>query len=215
MIKGLLSGFVILFLAIAMIMFAYGKKTIADMSSAKTDAYVDETVENPALVQKNWIDYTPITKKFHAKFPTLPQHATDKSLDAKTKQPKQYEMYISENHGKVFMISVISFLTSDKVDDEESTLKNIIDDMVAAKPDNKLEKIQFGTYEGLKDANFTIVNDAYTVLGRAFIDKNQLYVLTILSKTAEESKNEFNYFAQSFKLKNNEPENLVPFPIEK
>jgi len=112
------------------------------MTSNSTENYVDKTLENPSV--NHWIPYDPPSKKFSSKFPSPPQHATDRSLDAKTKEPKQYEMYISENNGKVFMISVISFLKGDKSLEGESVLKAVVDDMVASNPGNKLDKIQFG-----------------------------------------------------------------------
>lgn len=113
------------------------------------------------------------------------------------------------------MISVISFLNVDKMKSDQSVLKNVIDDMVSSNPGNKLEKIQYGTYEDHKDADFLITNKSYAISGRAFVDGNQLYVLSSLSKTPEESKSEFDYFLRSFKLTNNIPSNTVPFPIEK
>ena len=124
-------------------------------------------------------------------------------------------MYISESNGKVFMISVIAFLNKDKVKNEETILKGIVDDMVSSNPGNKLEKIQYGNLDGHKTADFLISNTAYAITGKAFIDGNQLYVLSTLSKTPEEAKSEFDYFVKSFKLMNNEQANLVPFPIEK
>lgn len=212
MFKGFLVGFILVVLLIALLLYVYGKNVLTNIASPKTDAYVESTL---VPSHDTWIQYTPLSKKFDSKFPATPQHATDRLIDEKTKELKQYEMFISESNGKVFMISVISFLNDDKVKDEETTLKNIIDDMVAAKSGNKLEKIQYGMYEGHKDAEFLITNNAYALTGIAFIDKNQLYVLTSLSSSPKESKNEFDYFVKSFKLNSNEPSNIAPFPIEK
>lgn len=202
MFKGFLTGFIIAVLAIALILYVYGRKSMSDMSSAKTDAFVESTTETSSI--KNWIDYTPLSKKFTAKFPSSPQRALDRAIDAKTKEEKQYEMYISESSGNVFMISVISFLNTDKIKVEKTILKDIVDKMVTSNPGNTLEKIQYGTYQGRNDADFVITNKAYTITGRAFVDRNQLYVLSTLSKTTTESKNEFDYFINSF--------NLVPVP---
>lgn len=211
MFKGFLTGFIVVVLAIAVILYAYGRKTLSNMSTAKTEAYVEST-ETPSF--GNWSEYTPPTKKFTAKFPSSPQHATDKATDAKTKELKQYEMYISESEGKVFMISVISFLNADKAKkDEKAVLKSIVDDMVSSNSSNKLEKLQYGTFEGLNDVDFVIVNKSYAVVGRAFVDENQLYVLSALTKTPEESKREFNYFINSFKLTGHEPANTTLMPL--
>lgn len=208
MLRGFLTGFIIIVLAIAFIMYAYGKRTLSNMTTAETETYVEDTTETTALT--DWQTYTPPSKKFTVKFPTDPQHALDRSTDEKTRELKQYEMYISEREGEVFMISVISFLDTDKVKDEESTLKNIIDTMVSANPGNKLENIQYGAFEGHKDVDFEITNSSYAISGRAFIDANQLYVVSVLTKSASESKKEFDQFIRSFKLLKNEPTPQIP-----
>lgn len=202
MFKGFLTGFIVIVFVIALLLYAYGKKTISNMSTAKTDAFVESTTTTSAI--KDWVDYTPPNKKFTSKFPSIPQQALDRSVDVKTKEPKQYEMYVSESGGNIFMISVISFLNADKAKDQEAILRNIINDMVSSNPGNKLEKIEYGSYNGLKDADFVISNKAYAITGRAFVDANQLYVLSALSKTPTESKNEFDYFIKSFNLKSGE-----------
>lgn len=209
MFKGFLTGFIIVVLAIAFILYAYGKRTLSDLSSPQTNAYVENTTIPPST---KWMDYVPPSKKFRAKFPSAPQHALDRSTDTKTKELKEYEMYISENNGKVFMIGVISFLHSSGVEDAEATLKSTVDNMVSSNPGNKLEKIQFGAYEGLKSADFVINNNSYAITGKAFIDRNQLYVISVLSKTPTESKNEFDYFIKSFKLSGSEPSQGSPAP---
>lgn len=212
MFKGFLTAFIIVILLMGLLLYAYGKKMMSNMTGAKTEAYVDRTTEVSSI--NHWVDYTPPSKKFSAKFPTSPQHATDRLTDTKTKEHKHYEMFISESNGKVFMISVISFINTDQLKDEEAILKSIIDDMVSSNPSNKLENIQYGSYQGLKDADFLITNNSYAITGLAFINKNQLYVISSLSKTPTETKNDFEYFVKSFNL-NKESLEKESHPIEK
>lgn len=213
MFRGLLTAFIVFAIATALILYAYGRKTVNHLSTVQTDEYVDLTTISPAaaeaILMKNWIDYVPPSKKFSAKFPISPQHGTDRYKDSKTNEVKQYEMYISESNNKVFMISVIAFLNKESVQDEELILRNTINDMISSNPGNKLEKMQFGSHDDKKTADFMIDNDAYTITGRAFINGNHLYVLSTLSKTPEEAKTEFEYFVKSFKLMLNEPKNLT------
>lgn len=207
MFKGFLTWFIFIVLAIAFLLYIYGEKMLSNMTSATTEAYVDDSIKsNPAF--QNWVDYNPPSKKFTSKFPSSPQHATDKALDSKTKEHKQYEMYISESNGRVFMISVISFLSHDKSNDGENVLKSIVDSMVSSNPGNKLEKIQIGSYQGKKDMDFLITNPSYAISGRALFADNQVYVLSVLSKTVEESKSDFDYFTKSFKINSELPEAL-------
>ena len=63
MFRGFLTAFIIIVLAIAFILYGYGKKTMTNMSSEKTDAFVDSTTVSPnaaaATLMKNWVDYAP------------------------------------------------------------------------------------------------------------------------------------------------------------
>lgn len=96
MFKGFLTGFIIIVFIIAIILYVYGRKTISGMSTPKTDAYVENTTDTSPSPVKGWVEYIPPSKKFNAKFPSSPQNATDRSTDVRTKELKQYEMYISE-----------------------------------------------------------------------------------------------------------------------
>lgn len=209
MLKGFLSSFIIIVLIIAGILYIYGRKTLTDINTEASNQ-VENTkaadIEPKAMQQ--WMDYAPPSKKFSAKFPSLPQHAIDRSTDSKTQEPKQYDMYISEAYGKVYMIGVISFLKKEKKD-EEAILKSTVEDMVSSNPSNKLEKIQYDKLDGHKMASFLISNNSYSIQGRAFMDKNELYVLSSITKNPNESQKDFEYFVSSFKL-NAEPPTLIP-----
>lgn len=204
MFRGFVTGFIVLVLLIAFILYIYGQKTLSTIFSASQISAPGNTQVLDSSI-KNWTDYTPPSKKFNAKFPSSPQHATDRSIDSGTLEPKEYEMYISESEGNVFMISVISFPKKNKLKNEEILLKSIVDDMVASNPNNKLEKIENGLSNDRKNVTFVITNTSYAITGQAFIDSNQLYVLSVLSKTQEDSKKQFDYFVKSFKLQNKSP----------
>ena len=66
-------------------------------------------------------------------------------------------------------------------------------------------KIQFGTYEGHKKADFLITDTSYSLRGLAFVNGNQLYILSTISKSPTESKDEFDYFVKSFTLTSEKP----------
>jgi hypothetical protein len=210
MFKGFLVGFLIAVALLALILYVYGRKTMTDMSAPNTNTIVAQ-----AIPQINWVPFTSPTKKFEAKFPSIPQHAIDRLIDPKTNESKEYEMYISETGGKVFMISIISYPKLDKIKDEEATLRKIIDDMVSSSKNNKLQNIQFGTYEGHKKADFLITDTAYALQGLAFVSGNQLYVISNISKSPTESKNEFDYFVKSFNLKSDQSVNKAQVPAAK
>nr|WP_166157443.1 hypothetical protein [Neochlamydia sp. AcF84]NGY95657.1 hypothetical protein [Neochlamydia sp. AcF84] len=213
MFKSFLVGSIIISLIGAFTLYGYGKNTVDHMFLASKNSYNENSsVSEPIL--EGWIDYIPASKSFISKFPTLPQHATDRALDSKTKESKQYEMYVSENNDHVFMISVISFLDVNKIRDGEKVLKKVVDDMVVSNPGNRLEKFQQGSLEDIKNVEFLITNESYTIKGHAFLAKNKLYVLSVLSKSVAEPSAEFEYFFKSFKINNDNSSNLLSFSMK-
>jgi hypothetical protein len=210
MFKSFLVGSIIVSLIGAFTLYGYGKNIVDDMFLVSKNSYKENSsVSEPVL--EGWIDYIPASKSFASKFPTIPQHATDRALDSKTKESKQYEMYVSENNDHVFMISVISFLDVNKIRDSEKALKNIVDDMVVSNPGNRLEKFQQGSLEDIKNVEFLITNESYTIKGRAFLAKNKLYVLSVLSKSAADPSLEFECFFKSFKINKDSSPSLLSF----
>lgn len=200
MFKNFLVGFVLLCLLAGVVLFAYGKRVVNRMSSPQTDAYVTDSTIIPSNL--NWIDFTPTTNKFSVKLPAMPQQGKDRLTDVKTKEQKDYEMYVSKNNDTVFMVSVISFTQSNQDKTEDAILNDVIQDMVASNPANKLENVRHGLIDGHKDVDFVINNDNYVLAGRAIIANKQLYVLSALANNIEATKSpEYNYFLNSFKLK--------------
>jgi hypothetical protein len=214
MTKTFFTAFLFLTLLVALGLYFYGTKTISEMNTPKITEFVKQT-EQPDPV--NWIDFHPASNKFQAKFPANPQQATDRALDTKTKEPKQYEMYISEYNGEIYMISVISFPATESIKDEDATIEGIIHDMVASNPGNKLVSVKPGVYRGSKDRDFIITNPDYTITGRTIIEKNHLFVLSALAKTAANSKKDgSDYFLNSFKINDLSVESIAPnLPMQK
>lgn len=203
MFKSFLIGFIVLVLLVAIVLYGYGKRVMSNMSSPKVDEYVEETTVVPSDL--NWIDYSPNSKKFSAKFPALPRQAKEHLTDIKTKETKEYEIYVNETDGKIFMISVIAALNSAKDQTEDAMLNDLVNNMVAANPSNKLESIRHGLFDGHKDVDFVITNPYFVMKGKAVADNEELYVLTSITRNAGEGKSEYNYFVNSFKLKNSAP----------
>lgn len=160
----------------------------------------DAAVKSDIDLQK-WKEFSPPSNKFKVLFPAVPQHAQEKLQDPNTKENRQYEMYVSEkDDGTIFMISAITMLdnTNPKIDD--TVLKNVINDLLASNPKNKVNKIEKGTYKGNSSLEFSIRNDQVNIDGRAFLVGNTLYILTSAAKIENYHKPEFDLFANSFEL---------------
>lgn len=151
---------------------------------------------------QKWHEFNSPTAQFKVLFPTLPQHATDTIDDPKTKQSREYDMYVAEkDNGTIFMISIIKMMNKDvKID--ENALTAVMDDILVANPQSKLKTMQVGTYQSHPALDFSIENDQVNIDGKAFLEGNTLYLLTSAAKLPNYHKNEFDFFVNSFQLLN-------------
>lgn len=174
--------------------------TTAPPSSPNIDANLGHKQDK--LEEFNgWHEFIPPNGKFKASFPSLPQHATQKLEDPKSKESRQYEMYVSEmENGTIFMISLITMLDPQKGKIDEEVLKTVINDIVSTNPNSKVKQMKMGTYLDNPAMDFSVENGVVTIDGKAFIIGNTLYLLTSAAKIDSYKPNEFNYFLKSFKL---------------
>ena len=199
MSKDALSGFMLLMGVVAIGLYLYGKNTLFNLSTPAEKECVESKI-NPY----GWVDYQSDSFDYKVKFPNLPQKANDQSVDLTTKSLKKYELLVSEKSGKAFFLSVITF---DNNRFMEKRLVETVQDMANANPENQIKSLTHGLHNNFKDADFTITNPNYTVLGRGIIDNNKIYILTSVGVNANEINAEFNFFIQSFKINDSKPRN--------
>lgn len=183
-----------------------------------TNQHLSEGANDPSLGMKqishyeNWKEFTSQTGNFKVLFPILPQHATDKILDPKTREPRKYDMYVAANEaGTVFMISAITFPNGIDEKDEEDLLSGVVNDMLARNKDNQLKMMQKGNFRSFRSTDFSIENGDITLGGKAFIKGNTLYVLSVIAKHGSFDGRDFDFFVNSFDLINEQNYSDVPF----
>lgn len=151
--------------------------------------------------QLDWLEYSPPSKSFKVRLPTLPQTTSKTFTDPKTQEKRTYDMYVSEKKdGSVFLISIINFtdLKSDVEDDE--MLAAVANDMMTSHPDNKLIKTEAGKFKGNPSLKFELGSDKVKIDTLTFIVGKKLYVLNRVASAASSDIKEFNYFTNSFDL---------------
>lgn len=148
----------------------------------------------------NWHEFT-APGKFKVLLPTLPQHATERQEDPKTRSTKMYDMYVSQQpNGTLYMINQISLLDKQARKIDENTLTNVINDVVTANPDSKINLMQMGKFHEHPAIDFAIENSKVSIDGKAFLVDDVLYLLTMVSKPDDHNKDEFSFFVNSFDL---------------
>jgi hypothetical protein len=213
MSRALLIIVIVLVVLASLMALRYGKESYKILPVQTTAAALHEDHF------ETWHEFTSPSKTFSVKLPVLPQHATERLSDPKTHNIRDYDMYVSEEqNGTVFMISLITFLDQSHAANAEYLLTNIMNDMVAANPKNKLITTKMTTFQRHKAIDFSIGNDQAHIEVKAFVVDATLYILTMISKSENQSANEFKYFIDSFQMHDKAPELLNPeatFPPQK
>lgn len=150
---------------------------------------------------QDWKEFNQIDGRFNALFPALPQHVSDRIEDPITKEPRKYDMYATaDENGTGFIISTITF--PDKVDDHDSDiiLRSAVNDVLARNKENKLKMIKVGKFHNSNSLDFALENKQVTVVGKAILHNNILYVLSVADKTSDFNVDELNFFVNSFHI---------------
>lgn len=162
----------------------------------------DRVISQPQIPNMlTWREFMAPSGKFKAIFPTLPQRAGQTLEDPKTKEQRQYDMYVSEGeNGNLFMISIIRMLDKPNAKINETVMSSVINELLTANPDSKINKMEISKYKDYPSMNFSIAGNQVNIDGKAFLAGNTLYVLTYAAKPNNYKPNEFDYFLSSFQL---------------
>lgn len=166
-------------------------------------------VEKGNIQSTNFLDwhlYVSPNGNFQVMFPTLPQQAAKKIVDDKTKEPRDYDMYVSEkNDGTLFIITAITFPPNRDPKATEQLLTKAMTDMVESDPNNKLKNVKVNEFQNMKALDFTIESDKINIDGKAFMVGDTLYVLTSIGKNEAYNPKEFSFFTNSFEFMKHQP----------
>ncbi len=163
-----------------------------------------QQVKGLATAFDQWREFAAPSGHFKVLLPALPQHATEKLRDPKTQEPRQYDMYVSEEgNGTLFMISIISIPDNKQQAIDEGVLKTVMNDMLKSTPNGKLKTMKIGNYKEFPSIDFAIENDQVLIDGKVFLVQQTLYALTSVAKRDMFLSSEFDFFINSFQLLNN------------
>lgn len=150
---------------------------------------------------QDWHEFSAPNGEFKVLFPSLPQHAAETINDPKTKEARQYDMYVAQKaDGTIFMISLIKLLGDAPAKLEENMLPAVINDMMEASPKSKLKLMQMGRYKDFPSIDFSYENEQVNVDGKAFISGNTLFLLTSVANIKDYHKPEFDFYINSFQM---------------
>ena len=148
----------------------------------------------------SWHDYSAPSGKFHARLPNLPQHAADTRVDEKTKESRDYEMFLTaDDDGAAFSINTITFKDKEPAAFTDEFLENTINEMLNNTGQGSVKTIKMLPYKnGQKAAVFSVENEKGLLTGKAFLKGNTLYVLTSIHAQNSKKPETVEYFFESF-----------------
>lgn len=150
-----------------------------------------------------WREFSPQSGDFKVLFPGVPQNATDKITDSKTKEVNKYDMYVAaKDNGTAFMISVVTFPREVSPSAEESTLTDIINEMIARNKNNNLKMMKPSTFHNHTSMDFAIENGEATIAGKVFMHNKTMYIISMIAKTTSFNQKDLDFFINSFSFEN-------------
>lgn len=160
---------------------------------------IDTQLDVPQFAE--WRAYEPQTKRFKVLLPDPPQYAKESVAIPKTDKFRRYEMYISEKlNGTIFLISLITYPEDLKLGDKDDLLLEIIDEMVASKRDNRLQKKENSTFHSYPAIDYRIANAEFNVAGKVVLVDKTVYLLNYISKKEDFSEADYEHFINSFEF---------------
>lgn len=156
----------------------------------------------PVMIEADtWRDFTAPSGKFKVSMPSLPQQAAQRIEDPKTKGPRNYDMYLSEdNQGSLYLISIITMLDNPNAKIDDAVMTTVINDLLAKNPDSKVKKMEAVKFKDFPAMDFSIESNQVNIDGRAFLAGNTLYVLTYAAQPNNYNEKNFKTFTNSFQF---------------
>lgn len=149
----------------------------------------------------DWREFEAKAGKFKVFLPVVPQYIKEAVAIPNTDLKRRYEMYIAqEPNDTIFMINLITYPNEIDTKDVRQTLHDLVDEMKASKPDNKLVEIKDNTYQDYPAVDFTLANPEFEVKGKAFMIDKMVFVLDYISRKENFALEKYDFFMNSFKL---------------
>lgn len=161
-----------------------------------------EEIKKLSPSSETWHSYTSPNQEFRVLMPGRPIHASDSIKDPKTKEIKQYEIFISNKEdGTLYSINLISFPQNEKKELDDQFLENVLTEMLNSNPDNKIKSITPTNFDERKAFDFVVDTANTSIYGKAFLKNKTLYVLSTTSAKKDNlNLQEFDFFLKSFQF---------------
>lgn len=159
-----------------------------------------KTKTQEALPQ-GWTDFHSVVGKCTLKFPTAPEHISEKMAVPEEGYDLKYDAYICSLEKKsVYMLLIAEYPAFVDQSLAQVSLEGFLNGILSNNPSNQLLFADLLLVEGHEALDFFIRTGGVYFKGRAVMVKNHLYLMAMECEVQNYDEGRYNYFVTSFKL---------------
>jgi len=160
--------------------------------------------KHPDIISVNNIDW----KEFHSvvgkctlKFPTAPEHISEKMNMPEEGYDLKYDAYIANQDKKsVYMLLIAQYPEFVDQSLAQASLEGFLNGILANNPGNQLLFADMLLVDGHQALDFFIRTGGIYFKGRAIMVKNNLYLMAMECEVQNYDEARYNFFVSSFKF---------------
>lgn len=150
----------------------------------------------------NWQDFYSTVGNCTLKFPTSPEHISEKMSVPEEGYDLKYDAYISSQDKKsVYMLLIAQYPEFVDQSLAQASLEGFLNGILANNPGNQLLFADMLLVDGKPALDFFIRTGGIYFKGRAIMVKNHLYLIAMECEVQNYDEAKYNFFVSSFKFK--------------
>lgn len=154
------------------------------------------------IADANWKEFHSVPGQCTLKFPTVPEHISEKMRVSDQGYDLKYDAYISNLEKKsVYMLLIAQYPEFVDQSLAQASLEGFLNGILSNNPGNQLLFADLLLVEGHQALDFFIRTGGIYFKGRAIMVKNQLYLMAMECEVQNYDEGRYNYFVSSFKFK--------------
>ncbi len=186
----------LLLLSMASIYVPFASASSASLEKDSIDSKV-------VFVQSvNWQEFYSTVGKCTLKFPTSPEHISEKMSVPEEGYDLKYDAYISSQDKKnVYMLLIAQYPEFVDQSLAQASLEGFLNGILANNPGNQLLFADMLLVDGKPALDFFIRTGGIYFKGRAIMVKNHLYLMAMECEVQNYDEGKYNFFVSSFQFK--------------
>lgn len=148
-----------------------------------------------------WKEFHSVVGKCTLKFPSAPEHISEKMNVPEEGYDLKYDAYISSFDKKsVYMLLIAQYPEFVDQSLAQASLEGFLNGILSNNPGNQLLFADMLLVEGHPALDFFIRTGGIYFKGRAIMVKNQLFLMAMECEVQNYDEGKYNYFVSSFKF---------------